>query len=241
MTAKTVQKIAIVTGSGSGIGRAVAERLAAAGWAVILAGRTESKLSETAGRIAERFGADHPVLVHPADLSEAAPCEALAAAAEGRFGRIDSLVHAAGFAAVAPIPETTPHLWRTILDSNLSAAAYLTHACWPVFTRQGEAVVVNVSSLSAIDPFPGFAAYASAKVALNMLTRVTADEGKAIGLRAVAIAPGAVETPLLRSMFNEQAIHPDQCLHPDEVAALILDCITGKRTFQPGEVITITK
>lgn len=235
------QSAAIITGAGSGIGRATAERLAAAGWAVVLAGRTESKLRQTADRIIEQSGEDHPVLIHPADLSDPAPCEALIAAAEDRFGRIDALVHAAGFATVAPISETTPNLWRTILDSNLSAAAYLTHAVWPTLTRQRSGVIVNVSSMSAIDPFPGFAAYASAKAAVNMLTRVTADEGAAINVRAVAIAPGAVETPLLRSMFNEQTIPPDQCLPPDAIAALIFDCITGRRTFDPGEVITITE
>jgi NAD(P)-dependent dehydrogenase (short-subunit alcohol dehydrogenase family) len=96
-----------------------------------------------------------------------------------------------------------------------------------------------VSSMASIDPFPGFAAYAAAKAGLNMLTHVTAREGAAIGLKAVAIAPGAVETPMLRSAFDERAIPRHAALSPQAVASLIADCITGRRAFQPGEVIQI--
>ena len=234
-------RVAIVTGAGSGIGRAAAERLAEAGYAVMLVGRTEATLSETAGRIAEHRGGDHPVLVHPADVADPHQCRAIIDAAADRFGRIDALVNAAGNAALAPISETTPEFWRRTLAANLDSIAYLTHAAWPVFKQQsgggGEGVIVNISSMASIDPFPGFAAYAPAKAAVNMFTRITADEGKKIGLRAVAIAPGAVETPLLRSMFDETKIPPDQCCSPDELGVLIRDCITGQRDFDSGEVI----
>ena len=83
--------------------------------------------------------------------------------------------------------------------------------------------MVNVSSMASIDPFPGFATYAAAK----------------IGVKAVAVAPGAVETPMLRSMFNEQMIPKDKALSPEQVAKIITDCITGERAFTSGETIAV--
>ncbi len=95
--------------------------------------------------------------------------------------------------------------------------------------------MVNVSSMASIDPFPGFSIYAASKLAVNMFTRCIAQEG----LRAVAIAPGAVETPMLRGLFDESVIPRDKALDPAEVAKVIVDCITGNRAFESGEVITV--
>ena len=225
---------ALVTGAGSGIGRATALRLAGRGYAVALVGRTGSKLGETAAACP-----GGQTLEISADLADPAACISAVKQMVQRFGRIDALCNIAGWAKLASIANTTNEQWRTTLDTNLSAVFYLTRAAWPNFERQRRGVIVNVSSMASIDPFPGFAAYATAKAGLNMLTRISAREGTAIGVTTVCIAPGAVETPMLRSAFDETAIPRHATLDPDTIAELICGCITGERPFTSGEVIPI--
>jgi NAD(P)-dependent dehydrogenase (short-subunit alcohol dehydrogenase family) len=226
-------KVAIVTGAGSGIGRRVAIRLGAAGYCVVLVSRRRDTLMETAERV------DGDTFVYPADIAEPEAVDALIDDVLASFGRIDALVHVAGYARVLPIEQVTNENWRRTIDVNLSAAVLLTAAAWPTFKEQRSGVVVNVSSMASIDPFPGFSTYAAAKIGLNMFTRCTAQEGEAIGVKAVAVAPGAVETPMLRSMFDEGVIPSDRTLDPDEVAEVVGDCVTGERAFTPGEVIVL--
>lgn len=227
------EKIAIVTGAGSGIGRAVAVRLGAAGYCVVLVSRNREKLEQTAELV------DGETFIYPADVAEPDAVTMLIEDVLASFGRIDALIHVAGFAEVLPIERITPEHWRRTVDVNLTAAVLLTAAVWPTFQEQHSGVVVNVSSMASIDPFPGFATYAAAKTGLNMFTQCTAHEGEAIGVRAVAVAPGAVETPMLRSMFDEKMIPKDKTLNPDTVADVICGCVTGERDFKNGETIAM--
>ncbi len=226
--------VAIVTGAGSGVGRATAIALAQGGYRLLLVARTESALRQTAQLAA---GPDTAIL--PVDVAAPDAATRIVEHALQRFGRIDAIANVAGAAPLLPIDQVTPQIWRTCIDTNLSAIVLLTAAAWPTFQKQRRGVVVNVSSLASLDPFPHFAIYAAAKVGVNMFTRCTASEGAPIGVRAVCIAPGAVETPMLRSLFNEQAIPPDQCLPPADVAAVIRDCITGTRDFTSGQTIPL--
>ena len=116
---------------------------------------------------------------------------------------------------------------------------HLTAMVWPTFRERGGGIIVNVSSMASVDPFPGFSIYAAAKTGLNMFTQVTADEGKTLGISAVAVAPGAVETPMLRSLFDEQTIPVENTLPPQRIADVICDCITGDRSFESGETILV--
>lgn len=231
--------IAIVTGAGSGIGRAAAVLLAEEGYAVVLVGRTESKLRETAEQIAEVSDAP-PTFVFPADVSEESECMHLVDATLERFGRLDALVNVAGYAELTSLAATSTEQWRRTLAINTDAVFYLTRAAWGALTQAESAIVVNVSSVASLDPFPGLGLYGAAKAAVNLLTLTTAREGRKDGLRAVAIAPGAVETPLLRSLFDETTLPPSAALTPEQVGSLMVDCIAGRRSFQPGEVLTIT-
>lgn len=231
-------KVAIVTGAGSGVGRDTALLLCEAGFAVALVGRTESKLRETAALIENECDGARTLAV-AADLCDAEAPQRVVERVLDAFGQVDALVNVAGAAPLQPIERITPEAWRQNVDINLSAPVLLTAAIWPAFKRQKSGVVVNVSSMASIDPFPGFSIYAAAKTGLNMFTRTTADEGRKIGVRAVAVAPGAIETPMLRQNFSEKVIPADKALDPAVVAGVIRDCITGARDFKPGEVIVL--
>lgn len=227
--------VAIVTGASSGIGLAAAKLLAETGYRLALAARTESKLETAAGQI------DGEPLVHPCDVADPEQADGLIRAAHERFGRIDAVVNNAGTALLKSIAETTAEQWRENVDVNLTSVFATTRAAWPIFQQQESGLFVNVSSMASKDPFPGLGVYGAAKVGVNMLTLVASREGANAGITAVCIAPGAVETPLLRSMFNEKKLPGKYTLDPEEVAAAIRDCITGQRAFTSGETIFLSR
>lgn len=230
------RQVALVTGAGSGVGRAMAVLLAEAGYHVALVARTESKLRDTAAEIKKQSPAVD-TLVLPTDLADATATRALVGKVVDRFGRLDVLANVAGSAPLQPIEAVTPEIWQACMDTNLSYVVHLTAAAWPIFRKQKSGFVANVSSMASIDPFPGFSIYAAAKIGLNMFTKCTADEGQAHNVNAVAVAPGAIETPMLRQNFDESIISTDKTLDPFEVAGTLVDCILGKRTFVSGETI----
>lgn len=230
--------VAIITGAGSGVGRALALQLAASGYRCVLAGRTLATLEETAQLIhAQTPGAEATAI--PTDLADPEAVKALVEQAAKTYGRVDALANVAGYAPLQPIPRISEQTLRQCIAVNFESTVYLTQACWPLFKAQGNGVVVNVSSKASVDPFTGFNVYGAAKAAVNLFTKATADEGKAIGVKAYAIAPGAIETGMLRSMFNEQMLPKDKTLTPEQVAQAIADCITGETTMQSGETFVM--
>lgn len=229
------QPVAILTGAGRGIGRAVAQALDRIGYRLVLVSRTSAELKQTAALL----GAKN--LIVRADVSIADEVDSLIQAAVERFGRIDALIHCAGLAPVRSIAEMSPAEWRAVIDTNLSAAFYLCHAAWPVFGKQAGGVIVLVSSQAARDPFPGFAAYGAAKAALNHLTLSLAREGHSINVRAHCIAPGAVETAMFRQILSEEQFPKEKVLQPEEVASVIAQCVRGDLRYASGEVIYLHK
>lgn len=230
--------VAIVTGAGSGVGRATAIQLAEAGFDVVLAARTVASLNETAALIAQRTPAAHS-LVAPTDLTDAEATRQLVPAVLAKFGRLDAIAHVAGHAPLCAIDQLTSEVIEQCFKTNVSSAINLVAAAWPTLMRQKSGVIVCVSSMASIDPFPGFSVYAPAKSALNMFVRCVAREGKPLGIKSVAIAPGAIETPMLRGLFGTDQIPADKTLAPQTVAKVIVDCITGKRNFADGETIVM--
>jgi 3-oxoacyl-[acyl-carrier protein] reductase len=227
--------VAIITGAGSGIGAEVCRHLGGEGWRLSLVGRTREKLDATAESLPPTAG---PTRIIAADVATAPDCRRIVDETVEHLGRVDALVNVAGFASLTPIDRITPDDWRQTIDINLSSIVLLTAAAWP-HLKATRGIVVNVSSLASVDPFPHFAMYAAAKAAVNLFTRCTANEGARLGVRAVAVAPGAVETPMLRGLFSEKAIPPHRTLSPRQVAAVIGDCITGQRAFKSGETILV--
>ncbi len=226
--------VAIITGAGSGIGRDLAVLLAEAGYACVLAARTKARLDETAALIeAEVPGSN--LLALPTDVADPAAVNKLVSEALRAFGRVDALANVAGHAPLQPIDAIDDETLRRCTAVNFDAVVYATRAVWPAFKAQKAGVICNVSSMGAFDPFTGFNIYGAMKAAVNIFTKATADEGKRIGVKAYSIAPGAVETPMLRQHFSEKMIPADNTLDPMDVAAAIWECLTGKTDMRSGE------
>jgi len=229
------QGVAIITGAGRGIGRATAVELARCGYSVVLAARGADDLAETARK------AGPSAMAVPTDVTNPDQVGALVDRTLDRHGRIDAVVNNAGTAPVRSVAEMSPAEWREVIETNLSAAFYLTHAAWPAFERQRSGVVVNVSSAAARDPFPGFAAYGAAKAGLNLFGLSAAREGERIGVRVHTIAPSAVETEMFRKLMTPEQFPKDQTLDPAEVAKMIAMCVTGELRYASGETIYVHK
>ncbi len=253
-------RTAIVTGGGSGIGRATALRLAGreageeagGGHVVALVGRTLAPLEAVVAEIKKDGG---EAMAITADVSKSDQVEGMVRRVVEAWGRIDVLVNNAGVAPMAKIAELTDDQWHEILETNLSSAFYGTRAVWPIMLRQFEkrrqetsatrtdfatgGTIINISSKASKDPFPGLGAYGAAKVGVNMLTLATAREGYDVGIRVVCIAPSAVDTPMFKKVIGGQSIAADMMLQADDVAAMIADAVSGSLRYSSGDTIFI--
>ena len=226
--------VAIISGAGRGIGRATAIELARRGYGLALLSRSSEQLQQTASLAGNG-------LVIPTDVRRFDQVQAAVAQTVCDLGRIDAIVHCAGLAPVVPLVDMSVEEWHAVIDTNLSAAFYLYKATWPIFQKQGSGVIVNISSQSARDPFPGFGAYGAAKAGVNLLGWSAAREGQAIGVRVHTIAPGAVETEMFRQIMTPDQFPREKTLDPADVAQVICDCVTGDLQYASGEVIYLRK
>lgn len=243
----TIPPVAIITGAGSGIGRACALRLAARGFRLTLIGRTSETLEETLTEIAAQVDEAKEVLILPADLADAEQAQSVVDLTVERWGRLDAIINNAGMAELHDIDQTTIERLHESFAINTFAPALLIARGWRSLLRSADGTlpsgpcVVNVTTMGTRDPFPGFFIYAAAKCAAESFVRSIANEGGDDGLRAYAIAPGAVETKMLRGLFDESTLSSENTLDPDDVAALIESCIMGERPEPNGSVIPIQR
>lgn len=225
--------VAIVTGAGTGIGRAVVARLVGRDHAVLAVGRRREKLEETAGEI----GGD--VRVHVADMGDEDDARGVVDAALEAWGRCDVLVNNAAAGPYAPLVDADRATLEHTFAVNVYGPIHAITQVLPHMIDRGGGRIVNVSSMATIDPFPGLGVYAATKAAIESVSRSLKNEYDEHGIRAFSIAPGAVETPMLRGLFDETVISRDQTLDPDDVAAVIEACACGERDDESGAVIVV--
>ncbi|MFC5301184.1 3-hydroxybutyrate dehydrogenase [Azospira restricta] len=219
-------KVAIVTGAGSGIGRAVAERFAADGARVVVA-----DLSEAGAAVAAGIGG----LFVKGDSSRREDCRALVDAALAAYGTVHVLVNNAGFQHVAPLEDFPEDTWERMQAVMLTAPFLLTRYCWPAMKAQRWGRVINVASIHALVASPNKAAYVAAKHGLLGLTKTAALEGGASGITVNAICPAYVRTPLVDSQIADQA-RTRGIPEAEVIDRIMLEPAAVKRLIEPAEV-----
>ena len=205
------ERVALVTGAGSGVGRAVAIGLAADGFAVVLAGRRADALDETASSLTTEH------LVHPTDVSDVDSVDALFAAIDARFGRIDLLFNNAGVGAPAvPMDELSLDAWQRAVNTNLTGSFLCAQRAMARMKRQVPAGgrIINNGSISAHVPRPHSAPYTATKHAITGLPKSIALDGREHGITCGQIDIGNAETPMTARMADG-VLQPDGSRRPE--------------------------
>jgi NAD(P)-dependent dehydrogenase (short-subunit alcohol dehydrogenase family) len=212
--------VALVTGASRGIGAATAEAIAAARGRVVLAARDREALDGVVTRIRDAGGQATPVAT---DVSSATDVQHLFEAAQAA-GPLAALVNAAAVLTTARLTETTAEIWEETLGVNLTGTFLCCRAAFAAMRAGGGGRIVNIASLSGVyatEKFPGLTAYNVSKYGVIGLTEAIAVEGKELGISAICVSPGAVDTQMLRRA--NPALRPG--LTPHQVAALIVALI----------------
>jgi 3-hydroxybutyrate dehydrogenase len=220
----SADKVALVTGAASGIGRAIAARLQEAGMDVLA--------------VDLRPDPDGPGVPHEADLASADANAGAVAAALERFGRLDVVVANAGIQHVAPIEEFPVDKWDTILALLLTSPFLLAKHAWPALRESGDARFIVIASAHALVASPFKSAYVSAKHGALGLVKTLALEGAGDGIFATAVCPGYVRTPLVEKQIADQArVHKTS--EQEVLEHVILESHAVKRLIEPAEVADV--
>ncbi|MDG2531705.1 3-hydroxybutyrate dehydrogenase [Caulobacter endophyticus] len=197
-------QVAIVTGSTSGIGHALADAMAAQGVNIVLNGLGEmNAIERTRAEMAEKHGVE--VLYHSADMTKPVEIADMVRAAKAEFGELDILVNNAGVQHVAPVDEFPDDKWDLIIAINLSSAFHAAKAAIPIMKEQGRGRIVNIASAHGLVASPYKSAYVAAKHGILGLTKTIALEVAQAGITCNAICPGFVKTPLVEAQIADQA------------------------------------
>ena len=229
-------QVVVITGAGRGIGRATAVMLAKAGAQIVAVARSQEGLSQTQSLIEQAGG---KCITAPADVSSFEAIESVIGAANRDFGHVDVLINNAGQAAILNMRDCDVKVFDRMMATNCHGMFYATRAIWPIFIEQGGGRIVNISSVAAIDPFPGFQAYGASKAWVNTLTKALAEEGREHNIQVHAVAPGAVDTRMLRGPFPD--FPDDQCLAPQDIAEAVAWMLAGPGKHTSGSVIYVKK
>lgn len=226
------QQTAVITGATSGIGLATAHRFAQAGHNLAICARNEDRLEEVRQTLKREHGVQ--VVALSCDLSSPTEATRFAKFVTEQFQRITVLVNNAADAPRKTTSEISPEDFDHLLSLNIKAPFLITKKLLPLLTG---GTIVNVSSLSAIDPFPGLGIYGASKAWIDLWTKSLAEELAGQRIKVFSVRPGAVETPMLRKVAPD--FPADQALHPDQVAEVIFDLATGVCKIPNGSAIDV--
>ncbi len=207
-------KVAVVTGGGTGIGKGIARAFASEGADLAIASRNRDRLEETAVEL-RALGAD--VLVVTADVGDERQVAALFEEVVDRFGRLDILVNNSGIFERGPIDELTVEAWRRVVDVNLTGPFLCTREAMRIMKRQSGGRIINIGSISAQTPRFDSAPYTATKHGLVGLTKSTALEGREFGIAASCLHPGNVETDMTSSVQGKEPM-----MTLDDIASVAL-------------------
>ena len=232
---KLEDQVYIVTGAASGIGQAVACRIAAEGGGVVLADIDESGMHETTVAIEKEGGR---CVTLSADVTKPDFPKQAVALAESALGRVDGCVAAAGIIKIRGIAEVTPREWETVLQLNLTSVFFLARAvAEAIKTADHGGAIVNLSSTSAHGARPNNVDYGVSKLGVDHVTRTLALEYAPSNIRINAISPGVTDTPMWRAVDHNRGAYLG--LKPGELTKKMIESIPMHRVGQPEEIAAL--
>lgn len=226
-------KTAIVTGGGSGIGQGVAIALAQAGVSVVICGRRKEALEKTARLVEEAGGR---VTVCQADISQTPDVQHVVQVALERFSGLDILINNAGISGGASIHKMTDDDWGQVMSVNLRGAFRMAREVLGVFREQKSGHIINISSESGIEYYPGDGSYGLSKHALNDMGEYIQRENQELNIRVNTICPGMVVTEMTE---NSSGLDHEKCLYPEDIADLVLWLLTRRPNVKIGTPVLI--
>jgi NAD(P)-dependent dehydrogenase (short-subunit alcohol dehydrogenase family) len=235
-------RVAIVTGGTRGIGRAVAEGFVAAGARVVVASRKADACAETEAHLRALGGDAIGVPTHMGELDAIA---ALVETTTQQFGGVDIIVNNAANALAQPLGQFTPEAWQKSFDVNLRGPLFLVQAALPALERSSHAAVVNVISAGAFLFSSNVSMYSAAKAALMSFTRSMAADFAPRGIRVNALAPGTVDTDMVRANTPEaqrsmaNASFMRRAASPDEMVGPVIYLASDASSFMTGQVLLV--
>jgi NAD(P)-dependent dehydrogenase (short-subunit alcohol dehydrogenase family) len=254
MHSRLVDKVTVVTGASSGIGKAAALLFAEEGAAVMMAARTQEPLAAACAEIVERTGNDRVIAI-PTDVADEGDVIALIDATVDRWGQLDGMFNAAGISGRrfgdGPAHECTLEGWNTVLSINLTSIFLCTKHALPIMLSRHQGSIVNLASvLGMVGGDEDFAthAYAASKGGIIAFTRAVASYYAPMGIRANVVAPGLIRTPMsVRAQENPAIVAKLPKLQPltgdfgapEDVAAAVLYLISDESRFVTGTVLPV--
>lgn len=238
-------KVSIITGSGSGIGRATAQAFAREGAKVVVADRN----IEQARIVADSIG--NGSFAMEVDVSSSVAVKAMVEATVNTFGRIDVLVNNAGYGIPGTVEEIDEEDWDRLMAVNLRGTFLCSKYTIPVMAKGGGGAVVNTGSYTAMVGIPNRAAYVASKGGVVALTRAMALDHVKQNIRVNAVAPGTINSPYFDQMFKQSAdpeklrselngrAPMDRMGHPEEIANAILWLASDEASFATGTILTV--
>ncbi len=231
----SIQRVCAITGGSSGIGLECAKVFAAQDYAVSICGRNSDRLQRAAAKIPSQH-----LLTLKIDLADSEAAAGFIKQTVGQFARLDVLINCAAEAPLASLVDFPATEFESAIDTNIRGLFYATQAAWRQFLMQGAGgIIINISSLAAIDPFPGLSVYGACKAWMDLLTVALGAEGRPHGIRVFSIRPGAVDTPMLNGLFPE--FPADQRLAPADVARLAWSLCGDSFQHSSGQAINIRR
>lgn len=239
-------RTALVTGGSGGLGRAMSETLAAAGAEVAVHYRKGQEEAEAVVRNIEKAGGKARAFA--ADISDPEAVEQLLSNVERAFGGLDILINNAGMDGPhALVGDDDPQAWEKVIAVDLLGPYYCARAAISRMEKKKHGVIVNVTSVHEFIPWEGYSAYTSAKAGLSMFTKTLAQETADKGIRVVALAPGAIKTPINQSVWNDpeslkdldKKISMGRLGKPEEVAAVVAFLASDLASYITGTTLAV--
>ena len=231
---KLKDKVAIVTGGGRGIGRAIAVTFAGEGAKIVVAARSSDQVKDVVNEIVEAGGKAIGISV---DVTNEDDVKKMVDETMDRFDRIDILVNNAGIFEPGPIASVDSETWRRVIEVNLIGTFHCSKAVTPILIGQGWGRIINNSSRSGKIGHPSLTAYCASKHGVVGFTKALAEELAPFNITVNAICPGLVETDMVSETIKEQA--GDKIIKPSEIAELALYLASDSAAPVTGEAINI--